>query len=124
MERKGRAQVKKDRFKEKQMMMAKDRKITEMMTELPIKEQERIRKEQRLEDGRALKEMKDNMWERWRGKKSKKDKMEDMPTEEVKLDEKKKLIETRIEEYRQEKKRDEERKERRRKLEEHWEMMK
>ena len=45
MERKGRAQVKKDRFKEKQMMMAKDRKITEMMTELPIEEQERIMKE-------------------------------------------------------------------------------
>ena len=47
----------------------------DMMMELPVKDQERWRKEQRQEEGRILKEMKDNMWKKWRGDPRGKEKM-------------------------------------------------
>ena len=100
-------------------------RITEMLAvaELPRADQEKWRRDQRLEEGRMLKEMKDNMWKKWRGK-SKTIVKNEIPNDEKKLDDKIREIESRITEYRQECKRAEEKKERKRKLEEHWQMMK
>ena len=53
----------------------RSQKITDMMMELPVKDQERWRKEQRQEEGGILKEMKENMWKKWRGDPRGKEKM-------------------------------------------------
>ena len=124
-ERRQKAQHKKKEYHERQEKKAKNRKITDMLQQLPVKEQERWRREQRQEEGRILKEMKDNMWKRWRGKSVRKQEgAEEIPKEEDRLDAKLLEIEQRIEEIRLEKKRVEEKKEKKRKLEEHWQMMK
>ena len=61
------ARYKKDRFTRNHLRKEKTQKITNMLRELPVGEQEKWRKDQRLLEGRALKEMKDNTWKKWRG---------------------------------------------------------
>ena len=118
-----RAKHKQEKYKEGQLLKEKNRKITDMLLELPRDEQEKFKREKRREEGAILKEIKDNMWKRWRGKARKNGKLEEIPKEEEKLDAQIMEIEQRVEEYRQEKRRVEERKDKKRKLEEHWQMM-
>ena len=117
------AQYKKDRFARNHLRKEKSRKITEMLGELPMGEQERWKKEQRQADGRALKEMKDNMWKKWRGEPKGKDKKIQIPNDDDKLDEKLTELKNRIEQYKLERRKTEERKIKRKKLEDHWQMM-
>ena len=123
-ERKQRASMKKIKYMKDQERKAKTRKITEMLEELPKKEQEKWMRDQRLEEGKMLKEIKDNLWKKWRGKASKRDKGEEIPREEEKLDRKLKEMQRKIEEHRRNQEQKEQKRERKRKLEEHWLMMK
>ena len=80
------AQYKKDKCIKNHLRKIKNQKITDMQKELPMKEQERWRKEQRQEEGRILKEMKDNMWKKWRGKPRKKEIWDEIPKDDEKID--------------------------------------
>ena len=117
------ARYKKDRFTRNHLRKEKTQKITNMLRELPVGEQEKWRKDQRLLEGRSLKEMKDNMWKKWRGEPKGKERKVEIPQDDDKLDEKLRELERRIVEYRQEQKKTEKRMIKRKKLEDHWKMM-
>ena len=101
------------------LRMEKNKKITD----LPMGEQERWKKEQRQAKGRALKKMKDDMRKKWNGEPKGKERKIEIPQDADKLDRKLRELESRIEEYRQEKRKTEERMIKRKKLEDHWQMM-
>ena len=117
------AQYKKERFVRNHLRQEKTRKITELLGELPMGDQERWRKDQRQAEGRALKEMKDNMWKKWRGEPKGKENKIKIPDDDEKLDEKMRELTDRIEQYRKELREVEERKQKKKKLEDHWQMM-
>ena len=126
MRRKERTQVaryKKDRAIKNHVRKEKNQKITDLLRELPMGEEQRWRKEQRLEEGRVLKEMKDNMWKKWRGEPKGKERKIEIPKDDDKIDEKLRDLERRIEEYRNEQRKTEERMTKKKKLEDHWSMM-
>ena len=78
----------------------KNQMITDLLGELPGKDQEKWKKEQRREEGRILKEIKDNMWKKWRGEPRGKERKILIPKEEEKLENNLKEIQKRIAEYR------------------------
>ena len=59
---------KKRNFNEKEQILAKNRKITEMFNSIPKNEATKIEDEMRKEDIRERREMKANLWRKWRGK--------------------------------------------------------
>ena len=123
LERKQKAEYKQLKFREQQLRKEKSGKITDMLKELPVEEQEKLKKEQRQRDGKLLKEIKDNMWKKWRGNQKKGAKQVQIPKKEEDLDARIAEIEKRIKEYRVEQKRKDIRQEKKKKLEEHWSMM-
>ena len=113
------AESKKDKFNKRQQTKMKNQMITDLLGELPGKDQEKWKKEQRKEEGRIIKEIKDNMWKKWRGEPKGKERKIVIPKEEDKLDNKLEEIKKRIAEYRKEKQLVEERKIKKKKLEDH-----
>ena len=67
-EQRMKATKKQNIFKEKQAQKEKTRRITEMLASLPTTEKEKIEKEERRKDNLELKEIKENLWKKWRGK--------------------------------------------------------
>ena len=97
--------MKKNEYKEKQMIKAKTMKITDMFSTVPKTEARRIEDVIRKEDKREFKEIKANLWRKWRGKSKVIENKTIIPTEMEKLDKKIGDIEKKICEYKE--KRDE-----------------
>ena len=89
-------ETKKKEYKKKMMINEKNKKITEMLSTIPKTEKERIEGEIRREENRELKEIKENLWKKWRGKTKVVENKRQIPGEIEKLDRRLQEIETRI----------------------------
>ena len=67
-ERLERAEAKKNKFKEKEQLRSRKKKITEMMEKIPVVEAEKIEREIRKKENLELASIKKNLWKKWRGK--------------------------------------------------------
>ena len=85
------AREKKREFKEMELIKTKNKKITEMFMSIPKTETKRIEDE--------LREMKANLWRKWRGKNKVMENKVRIPTEMEKLDRKIEEIEKKIKVY-------------------------
>ena len=94
---------KKRNFNEKEQILAKNRKITEMFNSIPKTEATKIEDEMRKEDIRELREMKANLWRKWRGKRKVMENKIRIPTEVEKLDKKIENMEKKINDYKERK---------------------
>ena len=86
-----------------------------MLQKLPVGEKRKIEEEVKREERRELKEVKGQVWKRWRNRKDLRGMVEKMPKEEEKVERKIASIRRKIEEY-WTKKDEEEREEKRKKL--------
>ena len=97
------AEAKKKEFKKKMMINDKNKKITEMLSTIPKTEKERIEGEIRREENRELKEIKENLWKKWRGKTKVMENKRQIPGEIEKLDRRLQEIEAKIARYQERK---------------------
>ena len=114
--------MKKNEYKEKQMIKAKTMKITDMFSTVPKTEARRIEDEIRKEDKREFQEIKANLWRKWRGKSKVIENKAIIPTEMEKLDKKIGDIKKKICEYKE--KRDEKVRRKNQKQKEWWDKRK
>ena len=78
-------------------------KITDMFSTVPKTEAKKIQDELRKEDNRELREIKANLWRKWRGKSKVIENKTRTPTEIEKLDKRIRDIEEKIKEYKERK---------------------
>ena len=97
------ANYKKRKFKEKQQVKDRERKITEMMEKIPIVEAEKIEREVRKEEKLEMAEIGKNLWKKWRGKTEFLKRKCTIPKEEDKITRRLDEIERKIEEYKKRK---------------------
>ena len=79
---------KKEKLKEKEAIKKTNKKINDMLETIPKVEAERIEMEIRNREKIELKEIKENLWKRWRGKKRISGNKTKIPKEADKLQEK------------------------------------
>ena len=63
----GKAMEKRNKYKEKQLIQEKNQKITDMFEAIPKTEARKIQDDLRAEDNREFREIKANLWRKWRG---------------------------------------------------------
>ena len=79
---------KKEKLKEKEAIKKTNKKISDMLETIPKVEAERIEMEIRNREKIELKEIKENLWKKWRGKKRISENKTKIPKEADKLQEK------------------------------------
>ena len=103
-EQMSKAAKKKSEFKEKQDIREKNLKITMLLEKIPKSEAQRIEEEVRRAEKLELREVKENLWKKWRGKAKVLDNKTKIPKETDKLDKKLREIEEKILKYENRKK--------------------
>ena len=93
--------MRKKEYKEKQMIKAKNMKITDMFTSIPKTEAKMIEEEIRKEVNKEFQEMEANLWRKWRGKSRVIENKTRIPTEIEKLDKKIRDIDEKVRQYKE-----------------------
>ena len=129
------AKYKGEKCKEKVRMEKYQIRIDSLLGQIPVTEQERIRRENLREERLEFGEMQENLWKRWRDKRKLLELKGKENTTEEKVEKKLRSIAEKVRKYQQEKREKDEKaqrekekrdqkQERKRVLEDHWEMTK
>ena len=131
-EQRQKALNKKEEFKKKHENKMKMQKITDLLTKIPMEEARKIEMDIKRKERNELKEIKENVWKKWRGKGEVMNRKKQIPREVEMLDKRLDEIEQKVEEYRRRKeinlrRRDKKKEEWRNKhkmiVEDHWGML-